>query len=585
MRTLICLVCLAGVALAADVEQPEIRMHWGLRVPMRDGIELSATVYRPMEQAEPLPVIFTLTPYTADNYHGFGTWFARHGYVFAAVDVRGRGNSAGTFEPFAHDPQDGHDVVAWLAEQPWCDGQVAMWGISYMGTSQWATLKTFPPRLKTIVPAAAAHPGVDFPFFNGIYFPYDMQWLTMTSGRCMNDAIGGDEVGLWIHKFTRLYREHRAFRELDKIAGNTKSAWRKWVAHPTPDAYWNAMVPAPADYARIDVPILTITGHYDADQPGAMAFYRRHMQHGSDAGKEQHYLVIGPWDHGGCVHPKREFKKLTFDEASVIDLNDLHRAWYDWTMKDGDKPAFLKDRVAYYVAGPDAEVWKYAPTLPDVTRATRPLFLHSSDGQANDVFHSGRLAEARPDDQGPDTYVYDPLDTSPAQWEQQPPDTSLIDQTPVLTLDGRGLVYHSAPLAAALEVAGFVRVVLWIELDVPDTDFKLTLHEVRPDGTSIELAYDVLRARYRQSLAEAELVTPGQIERYEFDSFNFFARRLAKGSRLRLVVTSPNSIYWQKNYNSGGVVADETGADARTATVRVYHDAAHPSVLELPLGQ
>ena len=104
-------------------------------------------------------------------------YFARHGYAFAVVDVRGRGNSDGEFEPFANDARDGHDVVEWLAKQPWCNGQVATWGGSYAGFNQWAILKEFPPHLSTTVPAAAAHPGIDFPMQQNIFGTYDVRWL------------------------------------------------------------------------------------------------------------------------------------------------------------------------------------------------------------------------------------------------------------------------------------------------------------------------------------------------------------------------------------------------------------------------
>ena len=79
------------------------------------------------------------------------------------------------------------------------------------------------------------------------------------------------------------------------------------------------------------------------------------------------------------------------------------------------------------------------------------------------------------------------------------------------------------------------------------------------------------------------MVHPGRIDRFVFDRCNFFARQIAEGSRLRLVLRCPNSVYYQKNYNSGGVVADETAKDARSAHVTLYHAAAHPSVLELPV--
>lgn len=94
-----------------------------------------------------------------------------------------------------------------------------------------------------------------------------------------------------------------------------------------------------------------------------------------------------------------------------------------------------------------------------------------------------------------------------------------------------------------------------------------------------------MRARYRESLRRAKAVPPGAIERYEFSGFPFFSRRIGQGSRLRLLVASPNTRMLQKNYNGGGVVADETAKDARTARISLHHDAEHPSVLELPIGE
>jgi hypothetical protein len=125
-------------------------LRWGVKIPMRDKVELNATLYVPRTKDGtllPTPVIFTLTPYISDSYHARAAYFASHGYAFALVDVRGRGNSSGEFEPFAQEPHDGHDVVKWLAQQPFCDGKVAMWGGSYAGFDQWATAKESPPHL------------------------------------------------------------------------------------------------------------------------------------------------------------------------------------------------------------------------------------------------------------------------------------------------------------------------------------------------------------------------------------------------------------------------------------------------------
>lgn len=104
-----------------------------------------------------------------------------------------------------------------------------------------------------------------------------------------------------------------------------------------------------------------------------------------------------------------------------------------------------------------------------------------------------------------------------------------------------------------------------------------------PDGTSVLLTQDMIRARYRESLRHEKLVKPGEINRYEFNGFYFFSRQIAKGSRLRVVLNSPNSIYVEKNYCSGGVVAEESGKDARKARVTLYHDAEYQSFLDIPV--
>lgn len=162
--------------------------------------------------------------------------------------------------------------------------------------------------------------------------------------------------------------------------------------------------------------------------------------------------------------------------------------------------------------------------------------------------------------------------------------TTITDQRYALNLFGNGLVYHSEPFTKPVILAGYPKFTAWIAMDVPDTDFLVTLYEILPDGSSIFLTQDQLRARYRESLREEKLVKAGEINRYVFDGFYFFARQIGKGSRLRLILSCPNSIYAQKNYNSGGVVADESSKDARTAHVTLYHDSEHPSALELPVA-
>jgi len=556
-------------------------IQWGVKIPVRDGIRLNGTLYRPKDIEGPLPVIFTFTPYVADSYHERGMYFAANGYIFLGVDVRGRGNSEGVFEPFVNEGKDGHDVVEWLARQPWSNGKVTMWGGSYAGFDQWTVLKEFPAHLATIVPAAAAHPGVDFPGVNNIFTSYEIQWDTYTSGVTSNLKLFGDE-GFWTDKFLEMYVKHLPFRELDRICGNPSAVFQRLVSHPIPDDYYDAMSPRQNDYLRIKVPILSITGHYDDDQPGAIEYYKRHMTYGSEDAKANHFLIIGPWDHAGTRTPNRDVGGLRFGEASLVDLNKLHKEWYDWALKDAMKPGFLKKRVAYYVVGPGAECWKYADDLGAIAPEKQLLYLHSN-GAANDAFSSGMLGPEKPLKEKPDSYVYDPLDTRPAEVERAIGEHSLTDQRAALNLFGNGVIYHGAPFQEAAEISGYAKFTCWMAMDVPDTDFQVAVFEIMPDGSSVLLAQDFMRARYRDSLRQEKLVKSGEINRYEFKSFNWFSRRVSKGSRLRLLLKSPNSYALQKNYNSGGVVADESAKDARTARITVYHDAQHPSVLELPV--
>ena len=568
----------AGVSSAQE-KPSEVDMRWAVKIPTRDGVQLNATVFTPHEQKSPLPVIFTFTPYIGDSYTDRAMYFAKHGYVYALVDVRGRGNSGGEFEPFAHEGKDGYDVVEWFAKQPYCNGKVTMWGGSYAGFDQWSVLKEFPPHLVTIVPAAAAHPGVDFPFQYNIFGPYDEQWLTFTSGVTGNPMLFGSG-DFWSSKAREMYEGHLAYREYDKLVGNPSAVFQKWVQHPEPDAYYDAMVPTPEEYKRISAPILTITGDYDGDQPGAFEYYKRHMRYGTAEAKAKHYLIIGPWDHAGTRTPKAEVGGLKFGPASLVDLNKLHTEWYDWTMKGGSKPEFLKKRVAYYVA--PADEWKYADSLEDISHAAMSLRL-GSNGTASDVFHAGDLKESANGSGGGDHWVYDPLDTRPGKLEAEEEPNPLTSQRSALNLFGEGAVYHSEAFAAATEITGFAKLTVWLTMDVPDTDLEADLYEILPDGGSVVLTGATMRARYRNSLREATPVLIGKAEKYVFDNFTFFSRRVAKGSRLRLVVRSINSTGTEKNYNSGGTVADETAKDARTAHIALLHDAEHPSMLELPI--
>lgn len=574
-------VSLLGLNKTENYKEVDIILY--KKIPMRDGINLSANIYKPANLKKPLPVLFTLTSYVNAHNQKEAMYFAQNEYIYMSVDLRGRGNSQGEFHPFKTDGQDGYDICAWISQQPWCNGKIAMLGGSYLGMTQWLTLKELPPDLKTIVPCAACAPGIDFPKTNNIFKIRDVQWLAMVSGKTDNYQLYTDQ-NYWKTKNLNRFKKHVPFSKLDELNGDTGGIFREWLEHPAFDNYWQSILPSKKEYKKIAVPILTITGYYDGDQNGALYYYTEFMKYAPDEAKQKHYLIIGPWDHSGTRKPKRELGGLKFGENAVIDMKKIHLQWFNWIFKDGVKPDFLKDKVCYYNMG--GNKWKYAGRLEQTADETVKWYLSSDNGNADDVFHSGKLNLNLKDNQKPDTFEYDPLDTVLAKnYNDFYHDYNdfLTNQSDVF-LKGR-LIYHSPPFEKDLEISGYIKFKTYMSMNVPDTDFRVDLYEITEDGKSKFLTHDVMRARYRKSLEKEELVKPGEINLYEFKRFPFFSRTISKGSRLRLIIKCINSPNWQKNYNSGGIAAEETAKDARKAVINLFHNKKYPGYIELPVSR
>jgi predicted acyl esterase len=289
-----------------------------------------------------------------------------------------------------------------------------MWGGSYAGFDQWATAKEFPPHLTTIVPAAAAHPGLDYPSAQNVGLTYDMQWYTLTSGHAAQDHLFADQK-FWRTKFLDAYKKHIPFKSLDSFVGNPSLNFQRILKHPLVDAYYDAMVPTREQFQKITLPILTITAQYDGDELGALSYYRDHLANASPEARAKHFLIIGPWDHAGTRTPTDEVAGIKFGPAAVVDLNDLHRRWYDWTMKNGPRPEFLKNQVAYYLLAPGNSgangEWKYADTLETLVANPQSFILIPKTGMRMASFVLARLLRGGPMT-GSDTFIYDPLDTT-----------------------------------------------------------------------------------------------------------------------------------------------------------------------------
>ncbi|HEY5103011.1 MAG TPA: CocE/NonD family hydrolase, partial [Steroidobacteraceae bacterium] len=385
----------------------------------------------------------------------------------------------------------------------------------------------------------------------------------------------------------------RPFGELDAAMGIAADDWwmtdergqkrsfmNMWLDHVGDEAFNLAAEPKPEDFARMSFPILSVTGFYDDDQPGALRYYRRHMRYAVAAAQAQHYLVIGPWDHGGTQNPVKVIDGLRIPEAAVIDMGKLHADWYDAVLGRGPMPALLHDKVSYFMLG--ADEWRYAPSLAAASSgATVTFYLADPEGTPRDLFQSGRLAPAPRRSEPPAVIVSDPHELPELSVAKYTTDEDATSQ--FRGLQPRAISFHSEALPSATELAGQMRLTLVCQADAPDFDLWAQVLMVSPDGSSVRLGEDIRRARFRHGPFKEELLKPHEIIEIPFE-FNWAARRIPAGARLRLTIAPLNSPNYQKNYNAGGRSGYETLADARIANIEIFHDAKHPSRLVLPLA-
>jgi putative CocE/NonD family hydrolase len=578
------MLTLAAVPAArATAESPATtyspQINYRVRIPMRDGVKLGATLFLPRGLDKPRPAIFSHTPYTADLYHPEGAYFSTQGYPYLAVDMRGRGDSEGVFAPFGSEIPDAHDIVEWIAKQPFCNGKVAGNGHSWVGYTQWAAVRGGATSLATIVPLSSPWVGLDFPINNNIFYAFAVPWLAHTDGHTQRNTMMRD--GLFqVTEQMRFLESGLPFRKMDQFYGIESKPFQEWVSHPRQDDYWDARNPTPEQLAGLTMPVLTMCGYFDGDQPGALEFYRQHTR--LAGAKARHYLVMGPWGHDQVRKPEAEFFGIKVGADSVIDALKLHRDWFAFAMEDGPQPDFLKKWVAYYVMG--ADKWRYADTLDGITARYETLHL-GAEGNPHSAYRAGTLGPRPAGKAVPSRYVYDPRDMSGLILELSQTQSHLIDQTALLTDATDKLVFQSAPFETDTEISGTFKFAAWIALDQPDTDFLVSIHDIAPDGTSMFMTDHRMRARHREGLRTEKLIATKAPLRYDFDRFAFVSRQIKAGNRIRLVLRAHQGIAWQRSYNSGKPVADETRADARTVTVRLFHDAAHPSALSVPIAQ
>lgn len=571
--------------MAGSQPTHEVRLYHDQRVPMRDGVTLSADVYLPQARG-PFPTIYQWTPYesTRDRFIAWAVWFARRGYAAVVQDVRGRYESGGGFTAYRNEGHDAYDTLDWAVEQPWCNGRIGTWGRSYGAIVQWQLAPHGHPALACMAPHVinddyfADNHYIGGAFQLGLGIGAALLFTTSLSTITLDTAA---EVVL----NDRLLR-HLPLIDMDMIGiGREVPYWRDWLAHPINDDYWRALSHA-EHLDRVGVPVFQQCGWYDAYAGSTMRTFNGMRERGATAtAREAQKVLMGPWTHEEEV--SRRLGDLDFGPEAERFIRDDELRWYDHWLKDVDTGVLDEPPLSIFVMG--ANRWRREDRWPlPGTELTR-FHLHSG-GRANGAGGDGTLSVEPPGAEAADAYVYDPDDPVPTiggnnslgtmyRGSATPVGPGPVDQAPI---EGRGdvLCYTSAELEADLEVTGPIEAVLYAASSARDTDFVVRLCDVHPDGRSIFIAEGVIRARYRHGDDRVELLEPGEPQEYRircYPTSNVFRR----GHRLRVDVTSSSFPRFTRNLNTGEDVA--TGTRLAVAHQIVLHSDEHPSHVLLPV--
>jgi hypothetical protein len=540
------------------VSEPGVARRFNVRIPLREGITLSADLALP--ESLPAPAVVMRTPYgkTGEQQSKRAALFARAGYALVLADVRGRGDSDGVFQPYRNDGPDGAEVIAWTAAQEWCSGDVATYGASYSGRIQWLTALERPPALRAMVCLVTpSDPFVETP--TGLPSLMHINWYRFVDGRMPQFR---DDID-WM----AVYR-HRPLFTMDEAAGFVSPNWREEVRHRTLDEWWE-----PVRYqhriSEVDVPVLHISGWYDDEEIGTPANFARLAA----AGRASQRLLMGPWGH--AVNTTRMLGDVDFGPHALIDLDACVLAFLDEHVK-GIQPQPPPAPVRIFVMG--ANEWRETETWPPADVASA-VFHFSSNGCANSRFGDGRLVPSPVTvEQPPDEWTHDP--DRPVPFITGASSAQIGGPDDYHGIEGRGdvLVFTSDPLAQPLEIIGAVKVIAHVDTSAADTDIMAKLVDVHPDNFAQRLCDGMVRLRYRDGFDREQPVTPGDVYEVEIPMWDTCVR-LPAGHRLRVEIASSAFPKYDVNLGTGAdMITETTGVPASN---RLWHTPSRPSRLIL----
>lgn len=531
-----------------------------------DGARIAAMVVRPKSARAPSPALLIFTIYADDEMcFAQARTSAARGYVGVVAYTRGKGRSPDTPTPYEHEGEDARAVIDWISNQPWSDRRVGMYSGSYDGFTQWAATKNLHPALKTIVPCVAGNPGNALPMENNVFLFVNHAWaFYVTNNKTLDNETYSDRKR-WGALNDKWYKSGKSYRQIDAVDGTPNKWLQRWLQHPGYDGYWQKLAPYKDEFAKINIPVLTITGYYDGNQRAALNYLQDHYKYNKNA---EHYLLIGPYDHSGAQRARKDpvLRGYAIDAVAQFDTPEITFQWMDYVMRGGKKPELLKDKINYQVMG--ANEWKHAPSLEKMSNNLLTLYL--TDAKASDHY---RMSREKPSKPGSLYQEVDFADRKTTNNDSNP--NPIVGKKPNLS---NGFSFISEPFDEPVEISGSFLGKIKATINKKDMDIGVVLYEVMPNGELFHLSYFIGRASYAKDMSVRKLLTPGKVESIPFDRTRMVSRRLSKGSRLLVTLNVNKNPYAQINYGTGKDVSDEDINDAKTPLQIKWHNDSYVKI-------
>ncbi|TFG40040.1 MAG: CocE/NonD family hydrolase, partial [Candidatus Aminicenantes bacterium] len=462
-------VVLAGLSGACAQVGPDLPVvEKNIAVPMRDGIVLRANVWRPAAGG-PFPTLVYRTPYGKDETEG---WYETHlraverGYAVVLQDVRGRFASDGEFFPYVNEGRDGFDTIEWAARQPWSDGSVGTFGLSYPGAVQWLAALEGPPHLAAMVPAMTFSSPRRFFYSNGVW---DLSWLSWAFNSIAPDTrrrlglpgpVTEDEAG---SEWPRVAEELQNFLPLASLPDLEQTApfYTEWLRHPPDDPWWD-WAELPGRYDRVSAAVLNLSGWYDEfyGPEGATTNFSGLLASRFGERDPKTCLILGPWIHGVGAVGSRRTGDLDFGPDAALDYDELILRWMDRYLRGIDTGGDLEAPVRIFVMGENR--WRDEPAWPPPSSIEEIRYLAPSAGPGA----NGGLSPAPP----PALSEPSAFRSDPARPTRDPYEVFGPHDYSGLGASENVLVFETEPFAEDTEITGAITAEIFVSCDRPDTD-------------------------------------------------------------------------------------------------------------------